>query len=161
MSHLPDSIWSPEDLTELIADLKHYNQWLTSYQIKQQVTSGAPSPAAPTLSPAAIACLHDLHAKKALNNTGVEALITSLMSVQNSSPRIDFTLAAPPANGLKKSFVAWCRTNISPDALVSFQFNASLLGGMVVRYKSHIFDWSFRRQILANRNKFAEILRNV
>jgi hypothetical protein len=32
---------------------------------------------------------------------------------------------------------------------------------MVVVHGSRIYDWSFRRQILATREKFPEVLRNV
>ena len=53
-----------------------------------------------------------------------------------------------------------CRP-VAPDVLVNFQFNATILGGMVVRYGSHVYDWSFRRQILAKRDTFPEVLRRV
>jgi F0F1-type ATP synthase delta subunit len=70
-------------------------------------------------------------------------------------------LAAPPSNGIKKTLVAWCRKNIATDILVNFDFNSTLLGGMVVRYGSHVFDWSFRRKILEEHSKFPGVLRNV
>lgn len=158
---LPSNVWSPEDLKELVGDLKRYAKWLASYGIKQRV-SGSNAPAEPpTLSPLAVSMLHDLHDRHALSQAGVDKLIADLEAVEVVAPRVHFTFAAAPSNGLKKEFVKWCRDNISHDALVSFSFNATILGGMVVRYGSHIFDWSFRRQILANRAKFPEVLRRV
>jgi F0F1-type ATP synthase delta subunit len=71
------------------------------------------------------------------------------------------TLAAPATTGIKKQLTAWCRDNVAPDVLVRFEFNQTLLGGMVVRFGSHIYDWSLRRQILDGRTKFPEVLRNV
>jgi len=62
---------------------------------------------------------------------------------------------------IQKNLVNWCRENIAPNILITFQFNATLLGGMVIRHGSNIFDWSFRRQILAARNNFPEVLRRV
>lgn len=158
---LPNNVWSPEDLKELISDLKQYAQWLASYSIKQRVSSSSQPAEPPTLSPLAVNMLHDLRDRHALSQAGVDKLIADLEAVEVAAPRIHFTFAAAPSNGLKRDFVSWCRDNISHDALVSFSFNATILGGMVVRYGSHIFDWSFRRQILASRAKFPEVLRRV
>lgn len=158
---LPDSVWSPEDVAELIADMQRYEQWLSSYDVKRRVNPELPMSGQPNVSAVTVACLQVLHDHNTLNQAGVEELITELQAVQNQAPRIAFTFAAPASNGLKKQIVAWCRKHVAPNTLVSFQFNATILGGMVVRYGSHIFDWSFKRGILANRSKFAEILRNV
>lgn len=158
---LPSNIWSPEDLKELIGDLKRYARWLAAYAVKERVAASAAKQQPPTLSPTAIELLNGLHAKQALTQPGVDKLIADLQAVQVVAPQVNFTLAAPPSNGLKKTLVTWCRETIGHDALVSFDFNATILGGMVVRHGSHIYDWSFRRQILANRNKFPEVLRRV
>lgn len=158
---LPNSVWSPEDLKELTSDLKHYAKWLASYSIKQRVSGSSQPAEPPTLSPLAVSMLHELHDRHALSQASVDKLIADLEAVAVVAPRIHFTFAAAPSNGLKKDFVNWCRDNISHDALVSFSFNATILGGLVVRYGSHIYDWSFRRQILTNRSKFPEVLRRV
>jgi F0F1-type ATP synthase delta subunit len=84
-----------------------------------------------------------------------------LREFEESAPHITLTLAAPAPNGLKKTLISWCRDNIDKNILVDFKFNATILGGMVVVYGSRIFDWSFKRQILAAREKFPEVLRNV
>jgi hypothetical protein len=160
-SQLPEDIWSPSDLTELIADLHRYAEWLSSYSVKQRVAGQAVTMTPPPLSARAVASLQQLQEKQALTVAGVEALITDLQQFQSRARVVTFTLAGPPSHGLQKRVVAWCRQTLSPDVLVSFQFNATILGGVVVRYGSHIFDWSYRRQILANRGKFAEILRSV
>jgi F0F1-type ATP synthase delta subunit len=91
----------------------------------------------------------------------LDKLIETLEDYGTSAPIITITLAAPAPNSLKKTLIDWCRKNIAPNALIDFRFNATMLGGMVVQYGSRIYDWSFRRQILAARDKFPEILRNV
>jgi F0F1-type ATP synthase delta subunit len=50
---------------------------------------------------------------------------------------------------------------VAPNMLVDFKFNSTMLGGMVVQYGSHIYDWSFRQRILDARDKFPEVLRSV
>ena len=78
-----------------------------------------------------------------------------------TAPSITITLVAPTTNDTRKTLVNWCRKNIAPNILVDFRFNTTILGGMVIRYGSHIFDWSFRRQLLNNSKNFSEILRHV
>jgi len=158
---LPGNIWSPEDLKELIGDIERYARWLADYSIKQRVSNSKLASQPPALSAPAINLLHELHAQHTLTTASVDKLLADLQAVDVIAPRIAFTFAAAPSNGLKKEFVSWCRDNISHDVLVSFNFKATILGGMVVRYGSHIYDWSFRRQILASRDKFPEVLRHV
>lgn len=158
---LPSNIWSPEDLKELIGDLKLYAKWLAGYTVKQRVAASSTPSQPPTLSPTAANLLHELHEHHSLNQASVDKLIADLQGVEVIAPRISFTFAAAPSNGLKREFVNWCREHVSHDALVSFSFNATILGGMVVRHGSHIYDWSFRRQILDNRAAFPEVLRRV
>jgi hypothetical protein len=139
-----------------------YSKWLASYSIKQRVSGGENQPIAPpSLSALATSMLGGLHDRHNLTQASVDKLISDLEAIDVVAPRIHFTFAAAPSNGLKRTFVSWCRDNLSHDILVSFSFNATILGGMVVRYGSHIFDWSIRRQILANRAKFPETLRHV
>lgn len=155
--NLPDSVSSLQDLNALILELRDYKRWFAHAAIKKQVHAGRTG-GAPELSKAAQQLLT---AEKATATTQIDELIHSLERYVHSAPSLTITLAAPPTAGIKESLVVWCRKNISPNILVSFQFNSTLLGGMVIRYGSHIFDWSFRRQILAGKDKFSEVLRNV
>lgn len=158
---LPSNIWSPEDLRELISNLKQYATWLAGYSIRQRVSSPGRADEPPALSATAVSMLHELQDRHALTQASVDKLIADLEAIEVVAPRIHFTFAAAPSNGLKRAFVGWCRSNISHDILVGFGFNTTILGGMVVRYGSHIFDWSFRRQLLASRDRFPEVLRRV
>jgi F0F1-type ATP synthase delta subunit len=88
-------------------------------------------------------------------------LLEDLEDYLETAPHISITLAAPASKKLKQALMDWCRTNINADILVDFSFNSSLLGGLVVRYGSHIYDWSFKRQLMANLSKFPEVLRRV
>lgn len=157
---LPNNIFSVQDLTALILEIHEYSRWLSHNSIKKRVNADYTSEP-PILSPAAMDMIREASGKKELVQSDLDDLIHDLEKFKKSARTITITLAAPPTGDIKKSLVSWCRQNISPNILVSFQFNATLLGGMVVRSGSHIFDWSFRRQILASRDKFPEVLRNV
>lgn len=157
---LPDSISSLQDLTTLQLELKEYARWFAHDAMKKRVSVVTTS-AAPVITPAAQDILREWHIKHTMTQQSLDELIKMLDSYKKAATTITITLAAPPTTDIKKTLVSWCRINIAPNVLVSFQFNSTLLGGMVVRYGSRVFDWSFRRQILASRELFPEILRRV
>jgi F0F1-type ATP synthase delta subunit len=96
-----------------------------------------------------------------MTQNSLAKLIKKLEQVRSNSSVITITLAAVAGNDIKKKLVAWCRHNISSDVMVSFNFNSGLLGGMVIRFGSQIFDWSFKRQILSASTNFPEVIRRV
>lgn len=157
---LDESVSSLQDLRGLVMEIHEYQRWFSHNAIKKQVhvrTTTKP----PELTPAAKAVLREWCAGKELTVKSLDELIKTLEDYGRKAPSITITLAALPSAGLKKTLVGWCRENVSPNIMVDFQFNSTLLGGLVVRSGSHVFDWSFRRQILAERNKFPEVLRRV
>lgn len=157
---LPSSVSSLEDVRSLISEVREYKRWFSHNAIKKQVGAKHPGDA-PSLSPAATELLRSWGAVQPLSTTRIEELLMTLERYKADAPSITITLAAPVSNGLKQQLVGWCRENLAADVLVNFQFNSTLLGGMVVRCGSRIFDWSFRQQLLNNRAKFPEILHHV
>lgn len=157
---LPDSVASSQDVTALQLEVRDYARWFAHEAIKQR-THAKHTSEAPILSDACRELLRTRGGKKDLSQTDLDGLIKELEHYMRTAPTITLTLAAPVTSSIKTMLVKWCRTNIAADVLVNFQFNATILGGMVVRYGSHVFDWSFRRQILANRSNFPEVLRRV
>lgn len=157
---LPDSVSSSQDLAALELEMKDYSRWFSHNAIKERTNAKNGTPP-PMLSPAALEVVRSWNGGKLLSQQSLDQLITTLETFRLAAHSMTITLAAPAPGSLKQTLVAWCRQNVAPDILVSFQFNSTLLGGMVVRYGSHTFDWSFRRQILDARNRFPEVLRNV
>lgn len=157
---LPDSISSKQDLSSLVLELHDYERWFMHEAIKKNIDTTNVS-TAPVLSLAATELLRNIEAKQAINQENLDELIEKIRDYSRAASQITITLAAPVTASLKTSLVKWCRENISSNILVNFQFNSTLLGGMVVRYGSRIFDWSFRHQLIDARNNFPEALRNV
>jgi len=157
---LPDTIASLQDLGAVVLEVKEFNRWFGHDAIKKQV-SGTHGDDRPSLTPAVSELLRDWESSKPLTRERLDELVAGLESYQKNSPTITFTLAAPATPSIKKTLVGWCRENIAPNILVSFQFNATILGGMVAHSGSRVFDWSFRRSILAARQSFPETLRRV
>jgi len=157
---LPDDMSSSQDIKALITEIRKYIKWYAQNSVKSRV-SGSKTPPPMVVSQATASLINDLAKLKPLNQASLDELIAWLEAILESSPRITITLAAPPGTKLKTTLIDWCRTNLSPGILVDFRFNSTLLGGMVVRLGSRVYDWSFRRQILASRAHFPEVLRRV
>ncbi len=158
--NLQNTVFTPQDLGALIAEVRRYARWFAQASIKSKVTGKAPAESL-SISEAAGAVIRETAAGQPLSQKMLEELIVALENIEKTSPRITITLAGIPGNVLKKALTEWCRKNVSPDILVDFRFNATILGGMVVQHGSRIHDWSFRRLILSNRAQFPEVLRRV
>lgn len=157
---LEDTVSSPQDVKALMMEVHEYARWFAHNYIKKRVHASNIAPE-PQISPAAKAAIRTWSAGKELTTKSLDELTAVLEDYANTAPILTVTLAAVPSTGFKKQLVGWCRDNLAPDVLINFQFNATLLGGMVVRSGSHVYDWSFRRAILAERERFPEVLRRV
>lgn len=158
--NLQDSVYSPQDLKAIILEVRKYAHWAAQYGVKVRVSSDKSSQP-PVISLAGTRIIKDWADENTLNQKSIDELLKTLELVEATSPRLSITLAAAPTNSLKMTLVKWFREHIDPNILVDFHFNSTLLGGMVIRYGSHVYDWSFRRQILASRERFPEVLRRV
>lgn len=157
---LPASVASAQDLGALLIETRAYSRWFAHESIKQRIKGGTLAKA-PAQSAALQELIKSWTGGGTLTQTKLDALIAALENYRKHAPTITITLAAPATGTIKTTLVSWCRKNITEDVLVSFEFNATILGGIVVRSGSHVFDWSFRRQLLGARQAFPEVLRRV
>jgi hypothetical protein len=158
--NLSDNLASRQDLKETILEIRRYAQWVAQGAIKKRLV-GDDSAEPPVISQAAKDIIKQWEEGDTAAPKGLGQLVEALEEFESTASYISLTLAAPPPPSLKKTLVQWCRQNIDPNILVDFQFNSTILGGLVARYGSHVYDWSFRRQILAARDRFPEVLRHV
>jgi len=157
---LPDSVASIQDLHSLIDELKNYLTWLNHEETKKQFNAKKTSPE-PLVSAEATQFLRSLNSTGSLSAIHIQEAVTFLEKYAKNALSINVVLAAPAPNSVKNSIVNWCRKNIDDGIIVNFQFNRNILGGIVIRFGSRIFDWSFRRKIITNRSKILEALNNV
>lgn len=157
---LPSSISSLQELNVIGLELREYSKWFAHNAIKERVHAKNATPP-PALSAGASELMRSASSGKLLSQTVLDKLIKDIETLKSSAPSATITLAAPVNNQTKQSLVSACRANIEENLLVTFKFNSTLCGGMVVQYGSRVFDWSFRRQILENKAQFAEILKSV
>lgn len=157
---LPPSVSSLQDVNSLMMELREYAKWFAHNEIKHQVHAKKGSPP-PEVSSAMHELLRSWTGTRLLTSTQLNELVTALDALKRSAPVVSVTLAAPVTHDLKVTIVNWCREHIDPQALVSFAFTSTILGGIVIRYGSHVHDWSFRKQLLHSDVSFAKVLRNV
>lgn len=160
-SNLPASIVSPQDLTMTIREIQDYVAWATHETIKNRVGSKATLTPQPELGAAATELVGAWSKSKGTSADSYRQLIEVLERIAKSAPTLTITLAGPAPQHVKEHLVAWCREHLSENILVSFKFNRTLLGGMVVRAGSHIYDWSLHRKLMDNGHAFTEVLRSV
>ena len=139
---LPASVASPQDLTTLILEIRAYASWYSSESVKKRVGVAKPVDQ-PELTPVASEVLRTYAATHAIDRAGLDNLITALEDYGKHAPVMTITLAAPVPGRIKTELTAWARANLAETILVNYRFNSTILGGMVVRYGSHIYDWSF------------------
>lgn len=157
---LPDTIASPQDLLQSIIEVKAYAKWYAHDSIRRRVSKKKGADA-PDISASARQIITSWDNISPLSTRSFTDLITTLESYIKNTETVTITLAAPVTSSIKTTLTGWCRKNISSHVFVSFQFNSTLLGGLVVRYGSRVFDWSFKRQLLASSTQFPEVLRRV
>lgn len=157
---LPPTVISPQDLASVELEVKDYGRWFEHNQIKQRVgakTSSQP----PELSPAALELIRSCHDSGLLEQRHLDKLIDDLDKLKTSAASLTITLAAPAPRALKADIATWCRQNIKDQVLVDFRFSSTILGGMVIRSGSHVYDWSWRRALLDSKAKFPGVLSSV
>lgn len=157
---LPASISSTQDVTALGLEVQSYAKWYLQYANAAKLKVAYKEPQ-PDITPVAAELIREWGKQNPLSADSLDQLIKELAHKSKSAPTMTITLAAPATSDVKATLVGWARENINPDVLITFRFNSTILGGMVVRVGSHIFDWSFRRAILNERHKFREIISRV
>lgn len=160
-SNLPAAIVSSQDLTLVIREIQEYTAWATHETIKYKTGLKKPLSPQPPLTPAATEIVSNWGRDQGATADSYRRLIETLEKTLKNSPSITITLAGPPPQKVKESLVMWCRNNIAPNIFVTFKFNRTLLGGMVVRAGSQVHDWSLHRTLMKHGRKFTEVLNNV
>lgn len=154
---LPPAVYSPQLLESVIYDLETYLEWYRESSVKKRV--GAKPQEEPTHSAETVLVIQTYMDGKTPTLEGLQALLGELRAVK--LPEIHLTLAAMPNHAQREALVMWFRRNVSPHVLLSFVADRNLGGGLVVRTPNHVFDFTWKQQLLGRREKLAEIIKRV
>ena len=157
--HLPTDLYSPEQLSAVVIELRTYIGVLRDATVRARATKSEVS-APGHLS----ALLLGVFRGAGADSTDIEAsekLLKELEAIRDKAPAVHLMMAALPNRDLKRKFTDWFRASVHPYTLLTFATRADIGGGIVVQAGSHIYDYSFRQQILANRTRISEIYARV
>lgn len=156
-SQLPSTISTPQDLALLILDVKKYAKWYLQCHNAQQAKV-IYSEKQPEISKIAKELITSWDKQKPLTPESLEKYLFDLEKTAHSAPIVTITLASPASQTVRQTIASWCRENLHPEVLVSFEFNSSLLGGMTLRTGSKFYDWSFYNKLTNHKKLFSEVL---
>ncbi len=155
---LPNNVYSPDQVSTVILDLNTYQGELRDSLAREKTKSKK------TETPEPTALLEDVLDAAGIDHPTpdlLEALRKVLETMLAKAPVAHITLAALPRLPIKTKFAAWFRQEISPSMLLTFAVRTDIGGGAVVQTGSHVYDFSYRNLLMANKAKLAEIAARV
>lgn len=156
---LPIDLHSPDQLSAIMLELYQHISVLRDAKA-QAKTAGKVTSEIPILSGLLLEVLHN--AAVATNNlTAAEQLLEQLEIVRSKAPVVRATLAAIPNRDIKQQITMWFREQVHPHVLLTFTTRSDIGGGILLQAGSHIYDFSFRKQILDKKQRISEIFAGV
>lgn len=95
------------------------------------------------------------------DSAGLRGIEQGIATILDSAPVFDLIFAASPHDTFLLEVGRWFRSSIHQDSLFKISVRRSLAGGMVLRSKNRIFDFSLRPKIIENKQKIPEVVKNV
>lgn len=152
---LPIELYSPDQLGIVMLELhKHISALRDANARARTASAKVGTVAAPS------AMLQNIFQATDTAPEGImacEKLLDSLETMRSSVPVARITLADMPGTDLKQKITTWFRSEIHPDFLLTFIARADIGGGLILQAGAHIYDLSFRKKILDNRQRLGEI----
>lgn len=156
--HLPLDLYSPEQLSAVIIELRGYNGALRDTAVRARAVHATPG--APHASALLLAVMHEAD-MSATDPAQTEKLLKELEAIRDKAPTAHMMMAALPNRDLKRKLTDWFRTEIHPFALLTFATRADIGGGFILQAGSHVYNYSFREQLLSHKHRISEIYNSV
>ncbi len=155
---LPPEVYSPHLLESVIYDLQQYTDWYRQTRVQRQVGVTVSRPE-PDHSAETEVVIRSHFGDQTPTLETLEGLLTELRALD--LPQIHVKLAAMPNHEERRVLVAWFRANVGRTSLISFVADRNLGGGIVVRTPNHVYDYTWKQQLLGGSTKLAGIIRSV
>jgi hypothetical protein len=155
---LPIDLYSPEQLSAIIIELRAYSGSLRDTSVRAKASYA--TAAAPHASALLLGAFHE-SGTSSTDQAGLEKLLKQLEAIRDKAPAVHLMMAALPNRELKRKLTQWFRDEIHPYALLTFATRADIGGGLILQAGSHVYNYSFREQILSHKNRISEIYNSV
>lgn len=136
MVKLPSFIQSHEQLGLYVMQIDRYRSYIL------QKSAGGPAEE-PTISAKLKEYLFEISEGKEITMDALGELHNFLKNLKDKAPRFSVTLATFADDEIKKDIVSWFRDNVHKHSLVAFYYDRSIAGGIIVRGRNNIFNFSF------------------
>lgn len=155
----PTEVVTVVQVQQALEEMARLRGWLKQSErsVKVGAITNAPRP---VVGAHTQAIAGELDLKKA-NLADLEELTDAVERNLQQSIEIHITLPDLPQADIKSNFANWFRNNISPKILLNFSADSGLAGGMVVRTRNHIYNFSLSRQLWQQRALIPEIVRRA
>ncbi len=157
--HLPLDLYSPEQLSAIIIELRAHISAVRDAAVRAKAVHDD-TPAPVHTSALLTATLHEAGIKPT-DQAATEKLLKQLEAIRDKAPAVHLMLASLPNRDFKRKLTDWFRSEIHPYSLLTFATRADIGGGIIVQAGSHIYNYSFREQILSHKNRISEIYNSV
>jgi len=153
---LPPDVYSPEVLSIVMMELRDHILQATQAATKARVTNATTTAERPHLSAQLRAVLATAGVKED-DLARLQTLSTQLEDLRKQAPVVHLLLTALPNRPQKHQFVQWFREHIHPHLLLTFATRSDIGGGVIVQAGSHVYDFSFREQLIHNKKRIGEL----
>ncbi|SRR6266496_4467705 len=157
--HLPIDLYSSDQLGAVIMELRGHVSSLRNASVRAQAVHGEVG--APThLSALLLAALHSAGVSPT-DTAGTEKLQRQLEAIRDKAPAVHLMMAALPNRDFKRKLTEWFRSEIHPFTLLTFATRTDIGGGVIIQAGSHLYNYSFRQQILQHKARISELYNSV
>jgi len=155
---LPVDLYSVDQLSAVILELREYSSQLRDAAVREKSGHTAKEP--PHVSALLLGVLHGAGIRQG-NRAELETLVKELETLRAKANVAHVTLAALPNRTFKRQLTVWFRAEVDPAMFLTFAMRSDIGGGVIVQAGSRLYDFSFRRALLANKQRIAELFGNV
>lgn len=153
---LPPSLTGQVGISHLLIEIESVDNDLGTQKIR--------SPGATLVVPAISRQLKEileLNKQSIVSSKDRATLIRQLKTTKEKAPVIHITFASEPEPSILVQLISWIRTNLHPSALVTIGVQPAIVGGCVFRTPDHIYDFSFRNQLVASKSLLTDRLKEL
>lgn len=148
---LPAFIQSHEQLGLYIMQIDGYRSFLLQHD------AGSPA-SEPEISAELKKYLQDSSESSEITQTILEEKHELFKELKQKAPRFNITFASLPRDSMKRDITTWFRANIHKHALIAFHYDRTIAGGMIVRGRNNILDFSFAPKLEEPKKQLTEII---
>lgn len=148
---LPSAVVSPTDVARLVRELELIDSFFRQDAIRQ----AGQQTAMPRMSKLLDQCASE-NQLNMLQESHRQFIIAYMQWLHSAAPVVHMSFSIDPPGTYVQKIVAWMRTNIHPEVLVTVGLQPTIGAGCIVRTTNKIFDFSLREYFSEKRGFFVD-----